>query len=242
VKAIVFAAGLGTRLKPLTDSCPKALIELNGKPMIWYTINNLKKYGVNELVVNVHHHASMLINYLHQTNFGIPIHISDESDLLLDTGGGLLKARPFLDGDESFIAINVDIISSVDLKKVFNFHLSNKPFATVVVRKRQTGRLLLFNENQKLIGWRNSDTGEVKISDYNYFHFQQLAFSGIHIISPAIFDLISEKGKFSIIELYLRLAMDKIILGYEDSSDFWIDLGKPGQIAISEEYLGKGGK
>jgi len=188
-------------------------------------------------VVNVHHHAAMLINYLKRNDFGIQVNISDESDILLDTGGGLLKARSFLESTESFIAINVDIISSVDLRHVIKFHHLNKPIATLVVRKRQTGRLLLFDNNQHLTGWKNYDTGEEIISRGDYFLSQPRAFSGIHIISPNIFNLISEKGKFSIIELYLRLAKDNIIMGYEDISDFWLDLGKPGQISIAQEYL-----
>jgi NDP-sugar pyrophosphorylase family protein len=237
MKAIIFAAGLGTRLKPLTDNRPKALIELNGNPLIWHTINNLKKHGINEVVVNVHHHAQMLINYLKNTNFGIDVNISDERSFLLDTGGGLLNARQFLDGEEPFIAINVDIISSVDIEKVIEFHKKNRPLATLVVRKRQTGRLLLFDKNHRLTGWKNIDTGQEIILSEDYMHSIPLAFSGIHIISPDIFNLISEKGKFSIVDLYLRLAKDHPIIGYEDASDFWLDLGKPGQIKIAGEYL-----
>jgi len=239
MKALIFAAGLGTRLKPLTDNSPKALVQLNGEPLIWHTINNLKKFGVTEVVVNVHHHAAMLTNYLLQTDFGLPIHISDESDLLLDTGGGLLKARAFLDGSEPFIAINVDVISSIDLKKVIEFHLKNEPLATLVVRKRETGRLFLFDEKMHLSGWKNFVTGEEKKATENFYSSKPLAFSGIHIISPSIFNLISEEGMFSIVELYLRLAKDNIIMGYKDKSDFWLDLGKPGQLAIAEEYLAK---
>jgi NDP-sugar pyrophosphorylase family protein len=237
MKAIIFAAGLGTRLKPLTDHCPKALIQLSGQPLIWHTINNLKKYGVNEVIVNVHHHAKMLTNYLINSNWDIPITISDESDLLLDTGGGLLKARKFLDDKGPFIAINVDIISSVDLDKVIEFHHKNNPLATLVVRKRDTNRQLLFDENMQLSGWKNFDTGEERTSTQNFQNSQPFAFSGIHIISPEIFKLIEEKGKFSIVDLYLRLAKNNIILGYEDSSDFWLDLGKAGQIQLAEEYL-----
>jgi len=237
MKAIIFAAGLGTRLKPLTDNCPKALIQLSGQPLIWHTINYLKKFGISEVIVNVHHHAQMLTNYLNNNSWGIPVIISDESDLLLDTGGGLLKARKFLDDKEPFVAINVDIISSVNLEKVITFHNENNPLATLVVRKRTTNRQLLFDENSQLSGWKNFDTGEVRIATDNFQNSHPLAFSGIHIISPEIFKRIEEEGKFSIIDLYLRLAKHNILLGYEDSSDFWLDLGKSGQIQLAEKFL-----
>jgi NDP-sugar pyrophosphorylase family protein len=237
MKALIFAAGMGTRLKPLTDNCPKALVHLNGKPLIWYAINNLKRAGIGEVVVNIHHHALMLSNYLLKTDFGLPVHISDESALLLDTGGGLLKARPFLDGDEPFIAINVDVISSLDLREVMEFHQNSDPLATLVVRNRETGRLFLFDEDMHLSGWKNFITGEEKAATEKFYSSHPFAFSGIHVISPSIFDLITETGMFSIVELYLRLAKDNIIMGYNDTSDFWLDLGKPGQLEIAEEYL-----
>jgi len=237
MKAFIFAAGLGTRLKPYTDTCPKALVPLNGQPLIWHTINNLKKFGVDEVVVNVHHFSQMLINYLGSIDWGITITISDESDFLLDTGGGLLKARPFLEGNEPFISINVDVISSVDLNKVVEFHNEHNSMATLVVRKRQTGRQFLFDDNFQLTGWKNFESGEEKISTKNFYNSQSLAFSGIHVISPSIFNQITETGKFSIVELYLRLAKENKITGFKDTSDFWLDLGKPGQIAMAEEFL-----
>jgi len=237
MKAIVFAAGLGTRLRPLTDNCPKALVELNGKPLLWHAINTLKKAGINDVVVNVHHHANQIKEYLAHNDLGAIIAISDESDLLLDTGGGLLFAKKLLDGNEPFLAINVDIISSVDLTDVIKYHTTNDALATLVVRNRKTSRLFLFDNKMKLSGWKNFDTGEEKIASENFYKSRPLAFSGIHVISPNIFPLITETGKFSIVELYLRLAKTETIVGFEDLSDFWLDLGKPNQLEIAEAYL-----
>ncbi len=237
MKAIIFAAGLGTRLKPLTDNCPKALVQLNGKPLLWHSINLLKKYGIDDITVNVHHFSKDIIKYLSDNEFGIRINISDESDFLLDTGGGLLKAKCFLDGNEPFIACNVDIISSVDIGKLIEYHKENQAIATLVVKNRLTSRYFMFDESMKLTGWVNTTTGEEIISNEEFYNSQMFAFSGIQVISPDIFDLIEEKGKFSITSLYLRLAEKRTIKGWIDDSEFWLDLGKPGQIEIAEKYL-----
>jgi NDP-sugar pyrophosphorylase family protein len=237
MKAIIFAAGLGTRLKPLTDYCPKAMVMLNGQPLLWHSIKFLKRWGISEVVVNVHHFADAMIDYLVKEDFGIPIHISDERNELLDTGGGLLKAQKFLDGSEPFIACNVDVISSVNLMEAIDYQIKNNPLATLIVRKRDTNRNFMFDENMILSGWINSESGEEKISNQAFSTSIPFAFSGIHVISPRIFDLVTEVGKFSITTPYLRLAQQNKIMGYLDKSDFWLDLGKPGQITIAEEYL-----
>lgn len=237
MKAIIFAAGLGTRLRPLTDLCPKALVVLNGKPLLWHSIQFLKKSGINEVVVNVHHFADQIIDYLDKENFGITIHISAESEELLDTGGGLLKARNFLDGSKPFVACNVDVISSIDLNNAIVYHNQHNPLATLVVRKRETSRYFMFDKEMSLSGWKNMETGENRISNTAFEHSIPFAFSGIQIIAPEIFNHITEHGKFSITPLYLRLAEKHKIIGYCDSSDFWLDLGKPGQISIAEEFL-----
>lgn len=237
MKAIIFAAGLGTRLKPLTNNCPKALVKLNGQPLLWHTINKLTLAGVSEIVINVHHLGDQIIDYLNHQQFKVPIHISDERNLLLDTGGGLKKAQQFLTGDAPIVAYNVDIISSVSLPDVIAWHNMKKALATLVVRNRQTSRYLLFDPNMQLTGWQNKTTGETKTVSKQFENSCPFAFSGIQIISPAIFNLITEQGKFPITELYLRLAQKQLIMGYSDMSDFWIDLGKPGQIEIAENYL-----
>jgi NDP-sugar pyrophosphorylase family protein len=239
MKAIIFAAGLGTRLGVVTQATPKALVQLNGEPLLYHAIHKLKTAGVNELVINVHHFSDQVIQYLLSKSFGLTIHISDESGELLDTGGGLKKARPWLDGEEPFIAWNVDVISSLDLTEVVGYHNRIKPLATLVVRKRNTSRYFLFDQDMQLVGWKNSSTGEEVRSRPTLSPSENWAFSGIQVISPAIFDLIDESGKFSVTTLYLRLAKQYPVAGYPDSSEFWLDLGKPGQIEEAEKLLAK---
>jgi NDP-sugar pyrophosphorylase family protein len=197
----------------------------------------LKQSGIDEVVVNVHHFADLIISYLKKENFEITIHISDERKELLDTGGGLIKARKFLDGNEPFIALNVDIISSVVLKKAIEYHYQHDPLATLIVRRRETSRYFMFDNNMVLSGWKNIETGEEIISNNTFSQSNPWAFSGIQIISPTIFNLIIEKGEFSITQPYLRLAENHKIMGYPDKSDFWLDLGKPGHKTIAEKYL-----
>ncbi len=239
MKAIIFAAGLGTRLGEITRLRPKALVQLNGEPLIYHAIQKLKAAGVDELVVNVHHFSDQVIHYLLSKNFGLTIQISDESSELLDTGGGLKKARPWLDGDEPFIAWNVDVITSLDLTELVGYHNRIKPLVTLAVRKRTTSRYFLFDQHMQLVGWRNSSTGEVVRSRPTLLPPENWAFSGIQVISPKIFDLIEESGKFSVTPLYLRLAKQYPVAGYPDRSDFWLDLGKPGQIEEAEKLLAK---
>jgi NDP-sugar pyrophosphorylase family protein len=237
MKAIIFAAGLGTRLKPLTDNCPKALVPLNGKPLLWHAIKNLEKYGINEIVVNIHHFGEQIIDYIQQNQFEAIIHISDEREELLDTGGGLIKARPFFSDEAPIIAYNVDVISSVDISAVVAYHLKEQALATLVVRERETSRYFMFNEDMHMMGWKNYSTGEEIVSRIGFSHSSPWAFSGIQVLSPKIFDLIAEEGKFSVTPLYLRLAQSHKIIGYPDGSPFWMDLGKLDQLAQAEKYL-----
>ena len=239
MKAIIFAAGLGTRLKPLTDNCPKALVSLNGQPLLWHAIQKLILSGVSEIVVNVHHFGKQIIDYIHNHQFEVPIYISDERNQLLDTGGGLLKAQQLLKGDAPIIAYNVDIVSSVNLSVIVDWHERHHALATLVVRNRQTNRYLMFDHTMRLSGWQNMATGETKIVTEEFENSTPFAFSGIQVLSPAIFDLITEHGKFSVTDLYLRLARQHNIMGFRDSSDFWVDVGKPGQLEIAKKYLQK---
>ena len=191
MKAMIFAAGMGTRLKPMTDNTPKALIPINGRPMLEHVILKLKDAGFHQIVINVHHLGDQIIDFLAtNNNFGVQIHISDERDYLLDTGGGIKKAAKFLQGNEPFLVHNVDIMSNVDLKKLYDCHLETNPVATLLVSKRNTSRYLLFNKESRLCGWRNHETGEVKsyYPDFDPKQYNEYAFSGIHVISPKIFD------------------------------------------------------
>jgi len=237
MKAIIFAAGLGTRLHPMTNNCPKALIKLNGKPLIWYAVTKLIDCGVTQIVVNIHHFGEQIIDYFGKNSFGVPIVFSDERNFLLDTGGGLLKARDFLQDSSTIIAYNVDIISSVNLNEVVDHHLQYRPLATLVVRKRETSRYLLFDQEMQLSGWKNFETTEEKISTQKYYTSKPFAFSGIQVLSSEIFDLITETNKFSVIDMYLRLAKEHAIKGFLDQSDYWLDLGKQGQIEDAEKIL-----
>ena len=236
VKAILFAAGLGTRLKEHTQTRPKALVKLAGKPILWYAIEHLKQFGITDITINVFHFADQIISYLEDNNwFGITIHVSDERDQLLDTGGGLKKAAVFLKGNESILIYNVDVISSQDLNLLMKFHLEQKALATLVVRKRETSRYLMFDPNMQLVGWKNLSSGETLISREESFpESQPFAFSGIHLIQPEMLDLITEIGKFPIIDLYLRLAKTHSIKGFTDYSDLWMDIGKPEQLEAAE--------
>lgn len=237
IKAMIFAAGLGTRMKPLTDQRPKALIPLHGKPLIWYTIQQLLSLGISSLVVNVHHLGEQLADYFQKNAFGIPVNLSDESDRLLDTGGGLLKARDFLKGADLIVAMNADILSDTSLQSLVDVHEKNQALATLVVRNRETSRYLLFDDAMVLSGWKNIQTGESKIARSAFDHSTPFAFSGIQIMSPEFLDLIEEEGKFSIIDVYLRLAKTRRIVGFVDESERWIDVGKPGELEKAEKLF-----
>lgn len=238
MKAIIFAAGLGTRLKPLTNHQPKALVELKGKPLIYHAIQKVKRAGLSEIIVNVHHFADKVIDYLNSEDWGIPIVISDEREKLLETGGGILFAKKYLQDGEAFLAYNVDIITSLDLRDLIAYHQKEKALVTLAVRKRETQRYFMFNENRRLVGWKNFKTGEEKKALTSEFQdAEPWAFSGVHILSTEIFNHMVEVGKFSVVPMYLRLAKDYKLVGYQDNSDFWLDLGKPGQLELAEKYL-----
>lgn len=241
MKAMIFAAGMGTRLKPLTDTMPKALVPINGKPMLEHIILKLKDSGFNQIVINVHHLGQQIIDFLAENNnFGIEIIISDERDYLMDTGGGIKKAKKFFAGKEPFLIHNVDIISDVDLKKLYDKHLETNPLATLLVSKRETSRYLLFNKENKLCGWRNLETGEVK-SFYPYFdptQYNEYAFSGIHVLSPEIFDWMEEwTGKFSIINFYLSICAKTDIHAYPAENLHLMDIGKIETLTKAEEWI-----
>ncbi len=241
VKALLFAAGLGTRLKEKTLSKPKALIDLAGKPLLRHAIEHLKQFGITDITINVFHFAEQVISYLEENNsFGLNIHISDERDQLLDTGGGLKKAAVFLNGDEPILIYNVDVISNLDLNLLLKYHQEQKSLATLVVRARETSRYLMFDSAHQMTGWKNFSNGVTRISrDESFAESQPFAFSGIHLIQPELFDLITEEGKFPIMDMYLRLAKVHSIKAYIDHSDLWMDLGKPEQLLAAEEIFRK---
>jgi NDP-sugar pyrophosphorylase family protein len=227
MKAMIFAAGLGSRLAPLTNSKPKALVEVKGKPMLGHLIHRIAKTGINEFVINVHHFAEQIVDYLNEPEFAdYQIIIVHEKQQLLETGGGLLNAKKYLVCDEPILIHNVDIWSDIDFTDLLKFHMSNKAVATLAVRNRKTSRYLLFDQSNLLCGWENQRTGEMKIARNSDVKIS-LAFSGIHIISQQFLHLMTGSGAFSIIDTFLQLAENYPILAYNHSHGFWLDLGKP---------------
>ncbi|MDA3781224.1 MAG: nucleotidyltransferase family protein [Bacteroidales bacterium] len=237
MKAMILAAGLGTRLHPLTDNKPKALVEINGISMLERTIKYLISYGFDEIIINVHHFAKKIINFLEENNnFNIKIAISHENEVLLDTGGGLKKAAWFFDTNEPFLVHNVDIISNINLLNLYNYHVENKALVTLAVTERKTSRYLLFDKTKQLCGWENIESKEKIITKANS-ETKLLAFSGIQIINPGIFNLMKQEGAFSIINTYLELSKHQRIVGYEHNNEYWFDIGKPEILKKAENYL-----
>ena len=240
MKAMIFAAGLGTRLKPFTDHMPKALVPVAGKPMLEHVINKLKSAGVDEIVINVHHFAQQIIDFLKEKdNFGIKIWISDETEELLETGGGIKKAAPFF--NEPFLVHNADILSNVDLKDMYDYHLTNGNDATLLVSSRKTVRYLLLDDTNRLCGWVNKETLQTKPEGFIYQPEVQkeYAFGGIHIISTTLFKYMGDKwtGKFSIMDFYLQTCKEAQLGGYIKEDLQLIDIGKPEMLAKAEEFI-----
>jgi len=239
LKALIFAAGLGTRLKDHTIDKPKALVQLAGKPLLQHAIEKLIQHQISDITINVYHFADQIITFIENHPFpGVTIHISDEREELLDTGGGLKNAEVYLAGNEPILIYNVDVISNLDLNELKDHHLNSGSLVTLVVRHRETSRYLMFDQNLQLAGWKNFSTGETKISRETTFNNAlPYAFSGIQIIQPELFKLITEKGKFPIMDLYLRLAKAESIHGFVDNSSIWMDLGKPDQLQLAEKLV-----
>ena len=240
MKAMIFAAGLGTRLKPFTDHMPKALVPVAGKPMLEHVINKLKSAGVDEIVINVHHFAQQIIDFLKEKdNFGIKIWISDETEELLETGGGIKKAAPFF--NEPFLVHNADILSNVDLKDMYDYHLTNGNDATLLVSSRKTVRYLLLDDTNRLCGWVNKETLQTKPEGFIYQPEVQkeYAFGGIHIISPTLFKYMGNQwtGKFSIMDFYLQTCKEAQLGGYIKEDLQLIDIGMPEMLAKAEEFI-----
>lgn len=221
---MIFAAGLGTRLRPLTNDRPKALVEVNGVTLLERNIRNLERFGFTDIVINIHHFADEMLYFIRSKNWNANIIVSDERSELLETGGGLKKAAPFL-RDSSFLVHNVDILSDLDLNALWEHHLTHDNLATLVTRNRETSRYLLFDEQGILHGWTNIKQGIVrqKRATSNDLFFQ--AFCGIQVISPSIFDLFTRNGKFSIIDTYLDCAKKHSIQSYPFEEGNWLDVG-----------------
>jgi mannose-1-phosphate guanylyltransferase len=244
MKAMILAAGLGTRLRPLTDDRPKALVEVGGRTFLEITLARLRTFGVRQVILNVHHFSDMVVDYLKaNNNFGMDIEISRE-EILLDTGGGLKKAAWFflehsnhMAEEAPFILHNVDVISTIDLERMWQLHIQTKALATLAVQERETSRYLLFDPESRLCGrqaGRDQTPDLVRPSQ----QVKAWAFSGIHVISPRIFAKMTEEGTFSIIDSYLRLAAEgEKILAFRADKYYWRDLGRPQNVAQAEQDL-----
>ena len=242
MRAMIFAAGLGSRFKPWTDSHPKALAVVNGKSLLQRNIEYLQQYGIKDVVVNVHHFADQVTDAITESNgWGSNVMISNETSELLETGGGMVKARPLLQDGEPFITLNVDILTDLNLDNLLTYHRQHKPLISFGVTNRVTSRYFLFDQNDRLCGWRNVKTGEEKgphlsnrLSEHELI---QKAYSCVVIFEPQIFSLIRQHGKFSLTEPYLDLAAEHLILGYDHSGDRFVDVGKPESIAEAERLF-----
>lgn len=234
--AMLFCAGLGTRFKPWTEKHPKALAVVNGRTLLQRNIEYLQKYDITDVVVNVHHFADQVIDTIERNNgWGSTITISDESDELLDTGGGLLKAKHLLFRGP-ILTLNVDILTEVNLKDFLTHHQRENSLITVAVSDRITSRYLLFNKYNRLVGWRNKKTAETKIVIEAKEIFEK-AYSGMAIFQPEALDLITLRGKFSLIDAYLQLAPQNKIACYDHTAERWVDVGKPESVEIAEQLF-----
>jgi len=246
MKAMILAAGVGSRLQPLTNGKPKALIPVGGVPMIEHIILKIKAAGFNCIVINIHHLSEQVIDFLSSKhNFGVTVELSDERSYLLETGGGIKQARRLLDGKEPFLVHNVDMFTDVDLTAMYRAHVDSNALATLLVNQRNSSRQLLFNREGWLSGWRNRETGEVK-SHFPHFDpskYLEYAFGGVHVISPEIFRIMEDwTGRFSIINFYLSICPKYPIRFYTEDNIQLIDAGKPEGLEAAEQWLLSSGK
>jgi N-acetyl-alpha-D-muramate 1-phosphate uridylyltransferase len=237
MRAMIFSAGLGTRFKPWTDKHPKALALVNGKSLLQRNIEYLQENGVSDVIVNVHHFANQIVSAIRDNSgWGSRVSISDESDEVLETGGGLLKAKNLFTPGERFITCNVDILTNLDIGKLLAFHQHHKALITFGVTDRKTSRNFLFDDNDRLSGWINNTTGEKRIS-VDKPGLVQKAYSCVVIFEYDVFRLCPLRGKFSLTDLYLELAKEHLLMGYDHSGDKWVDVGKTESIKVAESLF-----
>lgn len=241
MKAMILAAGFGTRLRPLTNEIPKALVKIAGKPMLERTIHRLQAAGVTDIIINTHHCADQVHHFLQNAPFpGLTIAISQE-EKILDTGGGLKKAQFFFTDDRPFILHNVDVVSTFDLNAMYEFHLKDQPLVTIAVQKRQTRRPLLMDRQNRLCGRVGADDNNTRLPFPGFPPYQSVAFNGVHVIDPKIFELMQETGVFAIFDVYLRLVVaGHRIHCYDIGDNFWLDLGKPEALTRLDEAIAAG--
>ena len=233
---MIFAAGMGTRLQPFTDNHPKALAQVNGVPLLERNIKYLQGYGINDFVINIHHFGGQILAFLAENdNFGANIEISNESDELLETGGGLLFAKRFLENEKTFLIMNVDILTDLNITNFINIHELKGGMVTLAVSDRDSTRKLMFNDKMYLKGWKNLTTNKKTVVG-GIFKLRELAFSGVHCVNSEIFTKITRTGKVSIMDEYLDMMKEDIIIGYQHTANL-IDVGKPESVAEAEKLF-----
>jgi NDP-sugar pyrophosphorylase family protein len=227
MKAMIFTGGLESSMHMQAADNPRALIGINGEPLLGMLIRRLAESGFNEIIINVHHFAARIRDYIYEKKFmGIRIEVSDETDLILDSGGGLKKVAWFFDDGLPFLVYNLEVLSDIDLGMLYRNHILSGALVTLVIRRRECERYMLFSESMELCGWENTETGESVMSKLHEGRLHPYAFSRIQVVNPSIFSLITERGAFPLAELYLRLASLNIIRGYPDNESIWMDLAK----------------
>lgn len=238
MNGMIFAAGLGTRLSPITDNKPKALVEVGGKPLLWHAINNFYNHGIRYIVVNVHHFPSQIIDYLQTVSWdGLKIAISDESDTLLDTGGGLVNARKLFMPHEPVLIGNADVLSNADLSHMMQFHKQHKPLVTLMTMQRPSTRQLVFNHDGLLSGWVNHQNGD-RITARNEQNTHESAFCGFHIVEQAFIDMLPQEGAFPIMDAYLSRAAEVAIReSVMPPRCHWFDVGTVDKLEIAETFM-----
>jgi len=238
MQAMIFSAGLGTRFKPWTDTHPKALAIVNGKSLLQRNIEYLQQYDIKDVIINVHHFADQVdMAIVENDGWGSNVLVSDERDEVLETGGGLLKAKELFHPNEAFITCNADFLTDLDINKLIRFHEQHTALISFGVTNRKSSRNLLFNKDYRLVGWKNNSTGEIRIAIPNETIVHELAYSCVVVFDFRIFELMEQygfTGKFSLIDVYLKLAPDHLIMGYEHSGDRLVDVGKPESVAVAE--------
>ncbi|MEM7102279.1 MAG: nucleotidyltransferase family protein [Bacteroidota bacterium] len=241
MKAMLFAAGLGTRLYPHTADRPKALVEINGKTLLELAVNRLREHGAEQIVVNIHHFAAKMLSFLKEQNYfdGV-VTVSDETGQVLETGGGLQKASKFFQGGAPFLVYNVDVVTDLSLSDLYETHLKSGALATLAVRDRSTSRYLLFDETYQLCGWEHAKHEQFRMARIGEGNLSRRAFSGVHVISPELLGMMKHKGVFSIIETYLDLAANHQIKAFLHNDSVWMDIGKPDALAKAREMAKKG--
>lgn len=238
-RAIILAAGLGTRLRPVTSEKPKALVHVNGIPLLDYAVKHCRYYGVRDIIINVHHFPEMIIDHVRKNNsYGIRIEFSDERNELLETGGGIMKAAWFFEGCKNILAYNVDILSDLHIGNLIAYHESQSSVATLAVRNRKTSRYILIDQSRRMVGWKNMATNETLIKVVPHSRIKPLGFSGIQVLSPSILPLLSKyPARFSIMDAYIGVCKDHCIMSYQHDDGFWMDIGKLDMLAEADRVL-----